>query len=127
SLVLCGLTFGAALLASADLRRRLLALHVIGGLVVVLLIAAPWFVYMWLRFRDAFMAGYVLDENVKLFATNRFNTRFDFWFYFRVLAAGLLPWTGLVIGRLFDDVRLLIKRQELDQVKVQLCGWRFTI
>ena len=58
SLVLCGLTFGAAVLVSADLRRRLLALHVIGGLVVVLVIAVPWFVYMWLRFREAFVAGF---------------------------------------------------------------------
>src|SRR5215467_5362115 len=56
SLALCGLTFGLALLVSAELRRRLLALHIVAGLFVVLLIAAPWFIYMWLRFRDAFVA-----------------------------------------------------------------------
>ena len=28
---------------------------------------------------------------VKLFASNRFNTKFDPLFYFRVLAAGMLP------------------------------------
>lgn len=127
SLVLCGLTLGAALVVSADLRRRLLALHVVGGLVVVLLVAAPWFIYMWLRFRDGFIAGYVLDENVKLFATNRFNTRFDLWFYFRVLAMGLLPWTGLVLGRLYDDVRTVIRRQPLDSVEVLLWCWTFAI
>jgi 4-amino-4-deoxy-L-arabinose transferase-like glycosyltransferase len=82
---------------------------------------------MWLRFRDGFIAGYVLDENVKLFATNRFNTRFDLWFYFRVLAAGLLPWTGLVIGRLYDNVRTLIRRQPLDSVEVLLWCWTFAI
>jgi 4-amino-4-deoxy-L-arabinose transferase-like glycosyltransferase len=127
SLVLCGLTFGAAVLVSADLRRRLLALHVIGGLVVVLVIAVPWFVYMWLRFREAFVAGYVFDENVKLFATNRFNARFDFWFYFRVLAAGLLPWTGLVIGRLYDDVRKVIRKEPIDSVETLLWCWSFAI
>jgi 4-amino-4-deoxy-L-arabinose transferase-like glycosyltransferase len=127
SLVLSGITFGAAVLVSSDLRRRLLALHVVGGLVVVLVIAGPWFVYMWLRFRDAFMAGYVLDENVKLFATNRFNSRFDFWFYFRVLAAGLLPWTGLVIGRLYDDVRRLIRKEPVDSVETLLWCWTAAI
>ena len=123
SLVLCGLAFGLALLASADLRRRLLALHVVAGLAMVVLIAGPWFIYMWLRFREAFIAGYLLDENVKLFATNRFNTRFDFWFYFRVLAAGLLPWTGLVVGRMYDDIRRLIRKQPIDSFETLLWCW----
>ncbi len=127
SFVLCGLTFGLALLVSADLRRRLLSLHFIIGLLIVLAIAAPWFVYMWLRFRDAFVAGYVLDENVSLFATNRFNTRFDPAFYIRVLAAGLLPWTGLVAGRLIDDARAVRRRDPLDSVEVLLWCWILTI
>ncbi len=57
SFVLCGLTFGLAVLVSSDLRRRLLALHFVIGLVIVVAVSAPWFVYMWLRFRDAFVAG----------------------------------------------------------------------
>jgi len=32
------------------------------------------------------------------------------WFYFRVLAAGLLPWTGIIVGRLWDDVRAAWRR-----------------
>jgi len=127
SFVLCGLAFGLAILVSADLRRRLLSLHLVAGVVLVLLLTAPWFVYMWLRFRDAFIAGYVLDENLKLFATNRFGTRLDPWFYVRVLAAGLLPWTGLVVGRLYDDVRSLIRKQPLDSMETLLWCWSLAI
>ena len=123
SFVLCGLAFGLAALVSSDLRRRLLALHFVIGLVIVVAVSAPWFVYMWLRFRDAFVAGYLLDENISLFATNRFNTRFDLAFYIRVLAAGLLPWTGLLIGRLVDDVRGVARRQPLDSVETLLWCW----
>jgi 4-amino-4-deoxy-L-arabinose transferase-like glycosyltransferase len=123
SFVLCGLAFGLALLVSSDLRRRLLSLHFIAGLIIVILLSAPWFVYMWLRFRDAFVAGYLLDENVSLFATNRFNTRFDPAFYFRVLAAGMLPWTGLLIGRLVDDVRRRARREPIDDVETLLWCW----
>jgi 4-amino-4-deoxy-L-arabinose transferase-like glycosyltransferase len=126
ALALCGITFALALLASANLRRRLLALRFVAGVLVVATIAAPWFIYMWWRFREAFVAGYVLNENVSLFASNRFNTKFDPLFYFRVLAAGMLPWTGLAIGRLWDDVRAFRERT-LDDSEILLWCWTIGI
>ena len=126
SFVLCGLTFGMALAASAHLRRRLLALNWIAGLVLVIALSLPWFVYMWLRFREAFVDGYLLNENVSLFAANRFNTKFDVFFYFRVLAAGLLPWTGLAIGKLWDDIRAY-RAGTLDSMAILLWCWTIAI
>ena len=127
ALALCGLTFGLAILASADLRRRLLALRFVIGLCLVLALSLPWFVYMWLRFRDAFVAGYILDENLSLFASNRFGSKFDPLFYFRVLAAGLLPWTGLIIGRLYDDLRTAFRERSLDTTDILLWCWTAAI
>ena len=127
ALVLCGLTFGLAVLLSADLRRRLLALRFVLGVLIVLAVSTPWFVYMWWRFRDAFMNGYVLDENVALFASNRFGSKFDPLFYFRVLAAGLLPWTGLIVGRLYDDVRKAYRERSLDAIDILLWCWTAAI
>jgi len=126
ALALCGLTFVLAIAVSADLRRRLLALHFVIGLLIVIAISTPWFIYMWLRFRDSFIAGYVMNENVSLFASNRFNTRFDPLFYFRVLAAGLLPWTGLAAGRLWDDVRAF-RARSLDATEILLWCWTIAI
>ncbi|HUK35124.1 MAG TPA: glycosyltransferase family 39 protein, partial [Vicinamibacterales bacterium] len=126
ALALCGVTFVLAVLASADLRRRLLGVHFVLGLLVVVILSAPWFIYMWLRFREAFIAGYLMNENVSLFASNRFNTKFDPLFYVRVLGAGLLPWTGLAIGRLWDDVRALRERS-LDTTELLLWCWTLAI
>jgi 4-amino-4-deoxy-L-arabinose transferase-like glycosyltransferase len=123
ALVLCGLAFGLAVLASADLRRRLLGLRWLTGLALVVVMASPWFVYMYWRFGDAFIQGYVLDENVRLYAARRFANQPNFWFYFRILAAGLLPWTGLLIGRLYDDVRAVIRGERLDGVETLLWVW----
>jgi 4-amino-4-deoxy-L-arabinose transferase-like glycosyltransferase len=125
--VLCGLTFGLALLASPELRRGLWTLRVFTGLILVLIISAPWFIYMWARFHGDFIAGYILDENIRLYATNRFRGRSDTWFYFRVLGAGLLPWTGLLVGRLFDDVRAAIRDRRLDPLETLLWCWIIAI
>ena len=81
--VLCGLAMGLAIAMSADVRRRLLGLRWIAGAGIAAAISAPWFVYMYLRFRSDFVAGYLLDENIRLFATDRFRDQPPFWFTFK--------------------------------------------
>jgi len=130
ALVLCGLTFGLTLVLSAEARARLLELRFVVGVVLVLVLAAPWFLYMGFRFRDAFIGGYLLDENIRLYAADRFapTASSSVWFYFRVLAAGLLPWTGIIVGRLYDDVRAAWRRDgSLDPVDVLLWSWTIAI
>jgi 4-amino-4-deoxy-L-arabinose transferase-like glycosyltransferase len=130
ALVLCALPFGLTLLLSAQARARLLELRLVGGVALVLAIASPWFVYMGFRFRGAFLDGYLLDENIRLYAADRFTptASSSVWFYFRVLAAGLLPWTGIIVGRLWDDVRAAWRRDgSLDAVDVLLWSWTIAI
>ena len=124
AMALCGTAFVLAIAVSADARRRLLGLRWVVGLALVVVIAAPWFVYMWWRFGDAFIEGYVLNENVRLFSQQIYSGQPGPWFYFQVLAAGLLPWTGLVIGRLIDDVRRWWSQRDLpDTAEVLLWAW----
>ena len=128
ALVLCGLATGLVALWSADVRRGLLELRLFAGLALVVALALPWFIYMWLRFGDAFTVGYLLDENLRLYATNRFGPGPSMWFYFRVLAVGLVPWTALLAGRLLDDVRAALRRDgTLDSVEILLWGWTIAI
>jgi 4-amino-4-deoxy-L-arabinose transferase-like glycosyltransferase len=123
ALVLCGLTLIVASMVCADARRRLLGLRWVLGLCVVLALSAPWFIYMYMRFGQDFVQGYVLDENVRLYASNRFGNQPRIWFYFQILAAALLPWTGVVVGRLVDDVRAVIRRERLDTLEILLWSW----
>lgn len=123
ALVLCGIAFVLAWMLSADARRQLRQLHLVAGLGIVIALSAPWFVYMWLRFGQPFVDGYVLDENFRLFAANRFGSRTSAWFYFRVLAAALLPWTGVLVGRLYDVLRAALRREPIDVVEVVLWSW----
>jgi 4-amino-4-deoxy-L-arabinose transferase-like glycosyltransferase len=127
TVVLCGLTFLIAIAISRDVRSRLLGLRWIAGVAVVTAIAAPWFIYMYLRFRQDFVNGYVLDENLRLFAGSRFGNQPGFWFYFQILAAGLLPWTGLLVGRLIDDVRAVGRGERLDGIEILLWSWTLAV
>jgi 4-amino-4-deoxy-L-arabinose transferase-like glycosyltransferase len=123
ALLLCGLTFLVAIAASADVRRRLVRLHWFLGVLLVVALSAPPFIYLYLRFGQAFVNGYFLDENLRLFASSRFRNQPGFGFYFQILAAGLLPWTGLFIGRFVDDVRAVVRGERLDSVETMLWAW----
>jgi 4-amino-4-deoxy-L-arabinose transferase-like glycosyltransferase len=127
ALVLCGAALLVVVSISPELRRRFLLLRWGIGSVLIVAIAAPWFFYMYVRFRQDFVNGYILDENLRLFAGRRFANQPGFWFYFRILAAGLLPWTGLLIGRLIDDLRAAARREPLDSVETLLWIWSATI
>jgi 4-amino-4-deoxy-L-arabinose transferase-like glycosyltransferase len=127
ALALCALALVAASVGSSDARRRLLGLRLALGLTLVAVIAAPWFVYMYLRFGHAFLQGYVLDENVRLYRSNRFANQPGAWFYFQILAAGLLPWTGLLVGRFVDDVRAVWRRERLDTAEILLWTWTMAV
>ncbi|MBI3491037.1 MAG: glycosyltransferase family 39 protein [Acidobacteria bacterium] len=127
ALVLCGLTLALAIVVSADLRRRLLGLRWLVGLGLVVAASAPWFIYMYVRFRQDFVNGYFLDENVRLFSSNRFGNQPGFFFYFEILATGLLPWTGVLVGRLVDDARSVARGERLGGAEVLLWAWTTAI
>jgi 4-amino-4-deoxy-L-arabinose transferase-like glycosyltransferase len=126
-LVLCGIALLLAAAVSADLRRRLLDLHWLAGLALAAALAAPWFVYMYLRFHQDFINGYFLDENVRLFSSSRFGNQPRFWFYFQILAVGFLPWTGVIVGRAIDDARAAMRKERLDGVETLLWAWTIAI
>jgi 4-amino-4-deoxy-L-arabinose transferase-like glycosyltransferase len=127
ALVLCGLALLASIAASSELRRRLLGLHWAIGLAIVVLLAAPPFVYLYLRFGREYINGYFLDENFQLFTGTRFRNQPGYGFYFQILALGLLPWTGLLVGRLADNIRGLVRGERLDSIELLLWMWPLTI
>ena len=113
ALVLCGLAFLISLAIAPAARAPLLRLRWVLGLLIVGAISLPWFVYMWHRFGDAFTLGYALKENLWLYARPMYANQPSFLFYPQIMAVGLLPWTPLLLGRLYDACRgLTISTEE---------------
>ncbi len=128
ALVLAGLAFILAIVVSSDARRRLLRLRWLLGLLIIMLLSAPWFVYMWYLHGQSFVDGYFLNENLALFGRTPFDARPPWWFYLRILPVAMLPWTGVVIGRLYDDVRAIKQqRRAPDTFEVLLWVWVIAI
>ena len=78
-------------------RRQLLgAMRPLQGAVVLLLIAAPW--YLWAEARNpGYLHYFLFEENFLRYMTPRFNRVQPWYFYFEVLALGFLPW-NLLLG-----------------------------
>ena len=74
-------------------------LHLGSGLVVLLVLAAPWFVLVSLR-NPEFARFFFIHEHFERFLTTE-HRRIGAWWYFVPMAvAGLLPWTGIFLWRL---------------------------
>ncbi len=94
--------------------RIMLTLLSVPGAMVFLLITAPWFIAMQLRFPD-FLDYFFVVQHFKRFAASGFNNVQPFWFYPAVLMLASLPWLAgfyhqVRAGRsaVMDPTRLLM-------------------
>ena len=77
------------------IERRSVALSpadILVALLVIVAVAAPWYVVMWMRHGTEYLQGFFLGDNLERFATDRFNDPRPWWFYLPVLAGGVLAW-----------------------------------
>ena len=82
-------------LSAASLKFHARNFHPIAGLLLAVLIAAPWFVAMAMRVPD-FVDFYFVGEHLRRVFDSDYSHGEPFYFYLPVLALGLMPWTLLV-------------------------------
>ncbi len=70
-------------------------LHWLRGLVVFFAITAPWFVLVSLR-NPEFAPFFFVHEHFERFLTPVHRRTAPPWYFFPILVAGLLPWTGFL-------------------------------
>ncbi|HEX8740238.1 MAG TPA: phospholipid carrier-dependent glycosyltransferase [Casimicrobiaceae bacterium] len=73
-------------------------LHLGKGLVVLLAIAAPWFVVVSLR-NPEFPRFFFIHEHVERFLTTKLNRPGPWWYFLPMVVVGTLPWTGVLVAR----------------------------
>jgi 4-amino-4-deoxy-L-arabinose transferase-like glycosyltransferase len=91
-IVLPALIVAPWLLATGRWRQLLALLHPSGWFAFVL-VAAPWFIAMQMRY-PGFFDYFVVEQHFRRYAQSNFNNVHPFWFFLLVLPAFTLPWSG---------------------------------
>ncbi len=108
------------------IERRSIALtpsDLLLGFVVMIAVAVPWYVVMWFRHGNEYLQGFFIGDNFDRFATDRFNDPRPWWFYFPIVAGGLLPWTPLVLVWMGPLTQWVRRRRDLSTIDLRLLLW----
>jgi len=92
--IVVGVLAGGALVLYTLIERDTLTwrrLHVVPGLALFLLIAAPWFVLVTLR-NPSFPGFFFVHEHFARFLTTVHQRVEPWWYFLAILAVGVLPW-----------------------------------
>jgi 4-amino-4-deoxy-L-arabinose transferase-like glycosyltransferase len=77
-----------------DLGGALGRFHVLAGLALIFVIAAPWFIYMTMAM-PGYFDFYFIGEHLRRFLEAGYSHSEPIYFYIPVIAAGMLPWSVL--------------------------------
>lgn len=108
------------------IERRSIALtlsDIVLGMLVMIAVAVPWYVVMWMRHGNEYLQGFFIGDNFERFATDRFNDPRPWWFYFPIAAGGLLPWTPLALVWLSPLTQWVRRRQDIGTIDLRLLLW----
>ena len=93
------------LLATRQL-EQILRMHVVRGLLLVVAVGLPWYLYMYEVHGMAFIYEFIGFHNVSRFTAPLHPVRAHWWFYLPVVVLGFFPWTGLI----FQSVKNAFRR-----------------
>ncbi len=108
------------------IERRSIGLNpadIVLGFLIMIAVAMPWYVLMWLRHGNDYLQSFFVGDNFERFATDRFNDPRPWWFYLPVVAGGLLPWTPLALVWLGPITQFMRGRRAVGTVDLRLLLW----
>ncbi len=82
-------------------------MHILPGLILILLIALPWFIAAS-RANPDFLHYFFYIQHYQRFISHSFNDQKPFWFYLPVVIIGALPWSlylGTCILKLIRNIK----------------------
>lgn len=106
--------------------RTLKEMHLAGGLAIVFLIAAPWYILAQ-HANPGFLQYFFVGQQFTRFLSKNFNNQQYFWFYIPVLLIGFFPWVIFLPQILVQKVRKVWDDARNHQVELFLLLWPLLI
>lgn len=72
------------------------------GLIIMLVISAPWYLYMIIRYKSDYFQYYFVSDHFFRFFTYDFGRARPVWYYVQILLGDFLPWTLFFILAFFN-------------------------
>ena len=118
ALVIVAVFCSIAWAAGGDLRAWARALHWKSGLFLAAIAASPWFLWMYVHFRQGFVDGYLLAGNLYYVTQpSTFSGRaVSHLFYVRALTGGFFPWSAIALAYGAD---LVVRRRTRRPMSVE--------
>jgi 4-amino-4-deoxy-L-arabinose transferase-like glycosyltransferase len=77
------------------------------GILLYLVMVLPWYIAVQ-RENPTFVEQFIVQHNLRRFATDLYQHHQPFWYYFAVLLVGLMPWTVIAIRALVEAIKASI-------------------
>jgi 4-amino-4-deoxy-L-arabinose transferase-like glycosyltransferase len=77
------------------------------GILLYLVMVLPWYIAVQ-RENPTFVEQFIIQHNLRRFATDLYQHHQPFWYYFAVLLVGLMPWTVIAIRALVEAIKASI-------------------
>jgi 4-amino-4-deoxy-L-arabinose transferase-like glycosyltransferase len=91
------------------------------GVLLYLVMVLPWYIAVQHR-NPTFLSEFILDHNLKRFATNEFQHHQPAYYYLIVLVLGLVPWTVLALRALFDAIQIAVAEWRVRRKPIPYLG-----
>lgn len=97
-------------------------LHLVPGGLLFLAIAAPWFIAVSVV-NPEFPWFFFMEQHVLRYATDAGRREAPVYYFAGVLAAGMLPWTLLMLDALWAEARARWRRMPAERAALVLLAW----
>lgn len=97
-------------------------LHLIKGLLLFILIAAPWFVLVWMK-NPEHPHFFFIHENFDRFTSKVHHRDGPLWYFIPILIVGIVPWLGVLVQSLITAPRREDGKYQVFRPKMMALIW----
>jgi len=120
---LVGLWIGLLWLFGGASRRAVGRLHLWPNVLVVALLASPWFLWMFWQFGDQFVGGYVGAGHMGYLTPRNSASSSQWSFYLRMFLTAFFPWSLIAVGYGIDTLLRWRRGARVEMWEVWLWMW----